>query len=887
MTRTMSHLAPTRRILSVGALLLSTTAIVDPVRVQDSMTPSPTLQPAPTSSTTPASTLSPEPPPSETPTVQSATVTETTTLSQASATLSASSTPADTRIDTVTPSSTPSMTPSQTAAAPASPSPTNESMPTPTPRPESFPAGSVLISEVAWAGTRASSNDEWIELYNPGAHTIDLDGWVLTDEDDIHVALEGEIPPHGFYLLERTDESTISNLSADHLYTGSLKNGGESLNLFDPSGGRIDSANRSGGSWPVGDSDDRFSMERVGGDDHAGNWQTFAGAGGNGADADGRPINGTPRQPNSVWFDHPPTTTPMPTHTPTEAVGIAYPPLSILINEVAWAGTVFSASDEWIELYNNTEDTIELSGWTLSDNQDIHVNLSGMILPRSYFLLERSDDNTVSTISADQLFAGSLRNSGESLMLRDPSGASVDTADGTGGWPAGDSQSRSSMERLGGEDRHGNWVTFGGGPFNAKDAGGNFIPGTPRMLNAGPLPSATLTPTPAAGSTASQGDVLINEVAWSGTQHSASDEWIELHNTIDQPVNLAGWSLKDGHDIEISLAGSIEPGGYYLLERTDDYAVSDVDADQIYSGSLSNSGERLSLFDARGALIDSANRSGGSWPAGNSKWRASMERRGGMDVSGNWGTFTGYFGIGHDASGGSIQGSPRGANSLHFPTPRPTWIPGKVVINEVLIRPHYDWQGTGGVSTDDEFIELYNAGPLPVNLKGWSLDDVIDGGSSPFELPEMILADGEFVAFFRSRTHIALNDTGDDVHLLNPSGKPVDSISYRRTRAANLSFGRLPDGSDHLSYGLWPTAREPNLSHADALQGSRNIHRMLCAESAPAALRIPRLNRPALGRLPSWTIPQLVCHKTTETVISTLGGFQRDKRWRLTTPEAD
>ena len=37
----------------------------------------------------------------------------------------------------------------------------------PTPTATSIPLHAIIINEVAWAGTVASSNDEWIELYNP------------------------------------------------------------------------------------------------------------------------------------------------------------------------------------------------------------------------------------------------------------------------------------------------------------------------------------------------------------------------------------------------------------------------------------------------------------------------------------------------------------------------------------------------------------------------------------------------------------------------------------------------------------------------------------------------------------------------------------------------
>jgi hypothetical protein len=64
------------------------------------------------------------------------------------------------------------------------------------------------------------------------------------------------------------------------------------------------------------------------------------------------------------------------------------------------------------------------------------------------------------------------------------------------------------------------------------------------------------------------------------------------------------------------------------------------------------------------------------------------------------------------------------------------------------------------VSPSDEFIELYNAGDLPVHLLGWILDDSEGAGSKPFVIADTVLQAHAFLAFFRSRTHVALNDTG-------------------------------------------------------------------------------------------------------------------------------
>jgi hypothetical protein len=500
-----------------------------------------------------------------------------------------------------------------------------------------------------------------------------------------------------------------------------------------------------------------------------------------------------------------------------EAEAPSYSPGTVLINEVAWAGTIASTSDEWIELWNTGPDPIAMVDWTLTDGGDISVSLTGEVAGFGFYLLERTDDQTVSDLAADCVYTGSLNNGGETLKLLDPSGVVIDTANASGGaWPAGDPFARASMERHGALDLPGTWTTFPGIGGNGLDADGLPIAGTPRQPNAPSIPPASATPS--ATSTGSPGvppstpfapeAVIINEVAWAGTLASTSDEWIELLNPGSEEIPLDGWTLTDGNDIELGLKGILAGGNYYVLERGDDRTISDRAADRIYSGALSNEGEGLWLIDPTGAEIDVVNAAAGAWPAGDADARTSMER-----VRGFWRTFTGFHGLGLDAEGRAVRGTPYGPNSGLFPTPMPTWIPGRVVINEVLIRPHYDWEGAGGVTTDDEFVEIYNRGPGAVNLKDWTLDDYVVGGSKPYELPGITIDPGEFAVFFRSRTQIALNDSGDSVRLSAPDGSPVDKIRYLRVRAYNLSYGRLPDGDDVLVYGLWPTPGEENVRY--------------------------------------------------------------------------
>ncbi len=164
----------------------------------------------------------------------------------------------------------------------------------------------VVINEVAWGGTAASPADEWIELYNNTGNAIDLSGWTLTAADGtpgITLKNGKTIPAHGYFLLERTDDNAVSDVAADQIYTGALGNSGEKLELRDDAGTLIDTANGDGGGWPAGTgSPDYRSMERItpSASDADSNWATNDGVTRNGLDADGNPINGTPKAPNSV-----------------------------------------------------------------------------------------------------------------------------------------------------------------------------------------------------------------------------------------------------------------------------------------------------------------------------------------------------------------------------------------------------------------------------------------------------------------------------------------------------------------------------------------------------------------------------------------------------------
>ncbi|MFH1643294.1 MAG: lamin tail domain-containing protein [Patescibacteria group bacterium] len=137
----------------------------------------------------------------------------------------------------------------------------------------------------------------------------------------------------------------------------------------------------------------------------------------------------------------------------TSVLLLSYPVLSlaiepnILINEIAWMGNKNSFNDEWIELYNPNDIAVDLSKWTLkSANEKIRIKLIGQIKPKSYFLLERTNDDSVLGIKADQIYTGSLNNNGEHLILLS-NDTIIDEINHSNGWLFGDNKTKQTMEK--------------------------------------------------------------------------------------------------------------------------------------------------------------------------------------------------------------------------------------------------------------------------------------------------------------------------------------------------------------------------------------------------------------------------------------------------------
>lgn len=121
-----------------------------------------------------------------------------------------------------------------------------------------------------------------------------------------------------------------------------------------------------------------------------------------------------------------------------------------------------------------------------------------------------------------------------------------------------------------------------------------------------------------------------------------------------------------------------------------------------------------------------------------------------------------------------------------------------------------DFDGNGEANSNDEYIELYNASDVPVDLGGWWLDDQ-ESGTDPYQIEAgTLITPGGFLLFFHNDTGIALNNGGDSARLLLPDGvTEVDRMDYDHSDY-DTPWSRTVDGAGVWTDAYAPSPGEPN-----------------------------------------------------------------------------
>ncbi|MBP7053221.1 MAG: lamin tail domain-containing protein [Phycisphaerae bacterium] len=289
---------------------------------------------------------------------------------------------------------------------------------------------------------------------------------------------------------------------------------------------------------------------------------------------------------------------------------------SVVLNEVMAKneGAVSDAQgdyDDWIEFYNRGSEAIDVAGCWLSDDPSNPAKwripasdpLATTIPGHGWLLIWADEQVGDGPLHADfKLAAG-----GESVALYDPEGVLLDE------------------------------VVFGEQAPNESYA---------RFPDGDGLWRVCVAPTPGRTNGADPGGVVISEIMYHPyhpplTPENTAQEWVELLNRGAEPVVLADWRFADA--VDFALPDMVLGAGEHLV------VAADVDAFRVlypdvtnvvggWTGWLSNSGERLTLANAAGVVVNSIQYADeGDWAArelgpedrGHRGWQWSDEIDGG------------------------------------------------------------------------------------------------------------------------------------------------------------------------------------------------------------------------------------------------------------------
>jgi hypothetical protein len=264
--------------------------------------------------------------------------------------------------------------------------------------------------------------------------------------------------------------------------------------------------------------------------------------------------------------------------------GILPNPGAVVINEVM---SHSNAGPDWIELYNTTDEEINIGGWFLSDNNRDEPNLmkykiaDGTTIGGNDYLVFYQDMDFNNPSDPGCLVPFALSENGEEACLSsylDPNGYLTGYREVE---DFGASQTNVSIGRY----------------YKSSTGNFNFVAmdyNTPDSNNAYPK----------------VGPVVINEIMYNPPSGNQNEEYIELHNITGELVTLyrhdklTPWKFTDGIDYTFSAAPvvTIQAYGYLILAKdlttfTARYGSMPPGVQVLdgFGGRLSNGGERLQI----------------------------------------------------------------------------------------------------------------------------------------------------------------------------------------------------------------------------------------------------------------------------------------------------
>ena len=254
----------------------------------------------------------------------------------------------------------------------------------------------------------------------------------------------------------------------------------------------------------------------------------------------------------------------------------------IAINEICLA-----TNQQFVEIYNRLSEPFDLSGYWISrtpGNLKAYQTPAGTIIPphgHKHFSLAQ--------------LGFKLKKKGDRIFITVPDETQVITACAfTNIKEAG----KVSLGRY--PDGAGEWYV---------------IPSSPGEANA-----VELNP-----------DVVINEIMYHPPSNLDDDEYIEIYNRGEKPIDLADWSITGGISFKFRSGATISPDGYLVISKSKAHLVSkyNLDSDLVlgdFKGRLSNEEDTLRLRDNLGNKVDEVHyHDGGRWPGDTDGYGSSLE----------------------------------------------------------------------------------------------------------------------------------------------------------------------------------------------------------------------------------------------------------------------
>lgn len=255
-------------------------------------------------------------------------------------------------------------------------------------------AGDVRINELLLKNTFSAIDEdgersEWVELYNASGKGVDLGNYALSDNGNrlLKWRLPGRELPAGGYMLiflsgkDRTDDGELH--TSFRLGAGETK-----LFLTQLSTGTFEAAD------VPQENSDNVSY--------------------------GLSVDGT-------WLYYPQPTPQMPNDTQglTEITAAGASSLGLMISEVATVSEAKSGKPDWVEIYNNQDNDVDLTGYYLSDSRNDLTKWpvgSTTVKAGGYAVIKGYDKD-------DATGELKISSSGETLYLSSPAGVVLDQID--------------------------------------------------------------------------------------------------------------------------------------------------------------------------------------------------------------------------------------------------------------------------------------------------------------------------------------------------------------------------------------------------------------------------------------------------------------------------